>query len=212
MTRLSVFFKGRAIHSYQFESGVVHIGRDESNDITIDSLAVAKAHAAIILRDIGSTIKQLNDDYPLIINGAKTKECALNNNDKISLGKHDILFYTAEANFTASATDSLVNKDVELLNLEINNSLQTGPAANLQIMNGNNIGKILPLKKAMTRLGHTGSGIVAIAKRKEGFFISALEESETISVNNQPINGASRRLQNNDMIIIDNTSLQFFMN
>lgn len=210
MAKLSIFFKGKAIQTHVFESGVVHIGRDETNDITIDSLAVAKAHAAIILRDDGSTIKQLNDDFPLVINGSKVKECVLNNNDKISLGKHDILFNSAETNILPATVDNHIKKDVELLNLQINSQLNNN-SANLQIMNGSNIGKILPLKKAMTRLGHSGSGIVAISKRKDGYFISALEESDSILVNNKPIQDASLKLKHNDVIVVDNTALQFFL-
>lgn len=210
MAKLSVFFKGKAIQTYVFETGVVHIGRDETNDITIDSLAVAKAHAAVILRDDSNSIRQLNDDFPLVINGSKVKECVLNNNDKISLGKHDILFNSAEASILPASVDNHIHKDIESLNSQIHSQLQNN-SANLQIMNGSNIGKILPLKKAMTRLGHSGSGIVAISKRKDGYFISALEESDSILVNNQPIHDALLKLNNNDVIVVDNTSLQFFL-
>jgi hypothetical protein len=211
MPKLTVFFKDKAIHSSLFEKGVVHIGRDETNDLTIDSLAVAPAHAAIIIRDGDCTIKQLNDEFPLIINGEKIKACNLNNNDMISLGKHAIIYNTMESVESSALSDSLVDDDVKSLNREIGGELHM-PAANLQILNGNNIGKILPLKNAMTRLGHDGSGIMAISKRKEGYFVSVLENIGTITVNNEPLNDKSLKLKTNDVLVVDNTSLQFFLN
>ncbi len=79
MAKLTVFFKDKAIQSDLYENGIVRIGRDETNDLTIDSLAVAPAHAVLIILDGDCTIKQLNDEFPLIINGEKVKSGNLNN-------------------------------------------------------------------------------------------------------------------------------------
>lgn len=210
MAKLTVFFRDKAIHSGLFKNGVVHIGRDETNDLTIDSLAVAPAHAVIVIRDDACAIKQLNDQFPLIINGEATKACNLNNNDMISLGKYAVLFNTTESVEFPAAFDSLID-DVRSLNLEINGELHS-PAASLQVMNGNNIGKILPLKKAMTRLGHDGNGVIAISKRKEGYYVSVLENNGTITVNNEPLDDKLLKLKTNDVLVVNNTSLQFFLN
>lgn len=211
MAKLTVFFKDKAIHSGLFENGIVHIGRDETNDVTIDSLAVAPAHAVIIIRDDDYTIKQLNDEFPLIINGEKIKTCNLNNNDSISMGKHVIIFNTTESAESYSAFNNFINDDVKSLNQEIDSDLHS-PTANLQFMTGNNIGKILQLKKSMTRLGHDGNGVIAISKRKEGYFVSVLENSGKITVNDEPLNDKSLKLNTNDVLVINNTSLQFFLN
>ncbi|MDO9139256.1 MAG: FHA domain-containing protein [Methylococcales bacterium] len=209
MAKLTVFFKDKAIHSHIFENGIVHIGRDETNDLTIDSLAVAPAHAAIIIRDNDCVIKQLNDEFPLIVNGERVKTCNLNNNDTLSMGKHDIIFNTAAS---AGPISRPIDEDVKSLNREIESGLYTMHSANLQVLNGNNIGKILQLKNAMTRLGHNGSGVIAISKRKDGYFVSVLENSGIITVNNEPLNDKLLKLNNNDILVIDNTSLQFFSN
>jgi hypothetical protein len=210
MAKLTVFFKDKAIHSNLFENGIVRIGRDETNDLTIDSLAVAPAHAVIIIGDNDCTIKQLNDEFPLIINGEKIKTGNLNNNDMISMGKHDIMFTNA-GSVESSTSDSLIDEDVKSLNREIDGEAHS-PTANLQFMTGNNIGKILPLKKSMTRIGHDGNGVIAISRRKEGYFVSVLENSSTITLNNTPLNDKALKLNTNDVLVIDNTSLQFFLN
>lgn len=207
MAKLTVFFKDKVIQSSLFENGVVHIGRDETNNLTIDSLAVAPAHAALIIRDDGCTIKQLNDDFPVIVNGQKIKESSIHNNDTISIGKHDIIFSTTES----IEQPAPIEEDVINLSQEIGNGQHT-LTGSLQALDGKNIGKILPLKSAMTRLGRSGSAVVVIAKRKDGFFISALENNGSITINNQPLNDKSLKLKHNDVIIIDSTALQFFLN
>jgi len=211
MAKLTVFFKDKVIQSNLFENGVVHIGRDETNDLTIDSLAVAPAHAALIIRDDACTIRQLNDDFPVIVNGQKVKECTIHNNDTISIGKHDLVFNTTESIEQQAPIESLLEKDVIALNQEIGNDSPI-PVGSLQALDGKNIGKILPLKTAMTRLGRSGSAVVAIARRKDGYFISALENNGTITINNQPLNNNSLKLNHNDVIVIDSTSMQFYLN
>ncbi len=210
MPKLTVFFKDKVIHSGLFGNGIVHIGRDDTNDLVIDSMAIAPAHAVIAIRDDACVIKQLNDEFPLLINGKKTKACNLNDNDTISIGKHDIVFNTVK--FVApDASNSLIDEGVKLLNQEIDNELPI-PAANLQIMNGSNIGKVVQLKKSMTRLGHDGSGVIAILKRKEGYFVSVLDNAGTITINNEPLNDKPLKLNMNDVLVVNNTSMQFFLN
>lgn len=211
MAKLTVFFKDKATHSTVYENGIVHIGRDETNELTIDSLAVAPVHAVIIIRGDGATIKQLNDEFPLIINGEKVKASKLSDNDLISMGKHEIIFNTTESVASYTTSNSHIDEDIKLFNQEIYGELSL-PAANLQIMTGSNIGKILQLKKSMTRLGHNGNGVIAISKRKEGYFVSVLENSGIITVNNVPLNNQSLKLNTNDVLVIDSTSLQFFLN
>lgn len=208
MAKFTVFFKDKAIDSVLFESGVIHIGRDESNDLTLNSLAVAPAHAAAILKQNSCLIKQLNDDFPLIVNGEKLKECLLSNNDRITLGKYSLLYNTTESIAEIPKHES---PEVTMLNQEIEHNIHL-PEANLQVMSGQHIGRILPMKKSMTRLGRNGGGIAVISRRKEGYFISALEINSGMTVNNQPLGEKTVKLNNNDTIVIDNTTLQFFQN
>jgi len=206
MAKLTVYFKYKAIHSELFENGIVHIGRDDTNDLVIDSLAIAPVHAALIIRDDVSTIKQLNEDFPVIVNGEKTKIRNLNNNDMITLGKHDIVYNDIERVDPIPASDNLIDPfDQETHH---DNAL---PPASFQIINGPNIGKLIQLKKAMTRLGHGGSGIVVISKRKDGYFVTVLENIGEMAVNNTPLTDRAIKLNHNDVVSINGTSMQFFL-
>ncbi len=209
MPKFTVYFKDRVINSKIFDSGVVHIGRDDTNDLVIDNLAVAPAHAAVIIKPDQCIIKQLNDDFPLIINNEKSKEALLAHNDKITLGKHTIIFSLTESIQEPVIAADTSRRDVDLLNNQLEEKIKL-PDANIQVMSGEHIGRVLPLKKPMTRFGHQGSGIVVISRRKDGYFISVLEGKGQISVNHIPLDDKSVHLNNNDVIIVNDISLQFF--
>lgn len=211
MAKITVFFKDKLIDSRLVEHGIVRIGRDETNDIIVDSLAVAPVHAAVVIAEDGNRIKELNDDYPLVINGEKFKEASLTDGDKITIGKHAIIFTTNETFVRSSQKTNLSDQDLDQLNKEIAPNLKL-PEANMQVMNGKHIGRMIPLKKAMTRLGSKESGVAVIARRKDGYFISVLEGNDTLKVNEHPLGEKTVKLNDNDTVIIDKTSMQFFLN
>jgi hypothetical protein len=210
MAKFTVFFKDKPIHSSIFESGNVHIGRDETNDLVVDSLAIAPAHAVVVLRNAPPLIKQLNSDFPLIINGVQHKETMLQDSDTITIGKHRIVYSSTEKFASTTSAAHTKEPENEKLNQEFNNRVNL-PEANLQVMGGKHIGRLVPLKRTMTRLGREGSGIIVITRRKEGYFISMLEENDEIKINGAKLADQTLLLQNDDMLIIDKIPMQFFM-
>lgn len=209
MAKLTVYFKDQEIQSSSYDSGNIHIGRDDHNDLIIDSPSAAPAHAVVIISSGSYSIKQLNENHPLIVNNKKTKETLLQNNDAIAIDQHTIIFTLTES--IAPPQDNELNEeDIESLNKKLEENIIL-PDANLQVLDGAHIGRILPLKKAMTRFRHGGSGIVIISKRKDGYFISSLENDIDILVNQQPLSDKTIHLNNNDIVLIDNISMQFFL-
>ena len=210
MAKFTVFFKEKSIHSSLFDSGVVHIGRDETNEIVLDSLAVAPAHAAVVIREQGSVLKQLNDDFPLKVNNEERTECILNNGDKITIGKHSILYSTTESITLAQQQSTLPDPKPVSFSLEIETAASlTG--AGLQIMDGQHIGLVIPLKNAITRLGREGSGIAVISKRSEGYFLSPLASNQSLTVNHEPLKDTAVKLNDNDLVVADQIPMKFFM-
>lgn len=210
MAKFTVLFKERPIQSTIFDTRVIHIGSDDTNDLVIDSLAVAPAHAVVSLNDGHAVIKQLNDNFPLVINNEAHKECPLNNDDEIAIGKHKIIFNTVETVLTPPPPESLASKDLESLNEEIETALNISEAY-LQVMGGKHIGRVIPIKNGMTRIGHNGSGVAAIARRTDGYYISSLENDDLLTVNKKPLEEQTIKLNKDDQIFIDNTPMQFFL-
>lgn len=209
MAKFTVYFKDKLIQSHLFDSGVIHVGRDETNDLTIDNLAVAPAHAVVIVKEDSCLIKQLNDEFPLIVNKEKNKETLLKNTDEISIGKHTLIYNTTESVLSSKKISS-ADRDMESLNGKLEQTVQL-PDANLQVLDGQHIGRMLPLKKPMTRLGQSGSGVVVISKRKDGYFISILEGNTEITVNQKPLANKTVSLKNNDIVVVEKVSMQFFL-
>lgn len=214
MAKFTVFFKDRAIHFASFDSGVVHFGRDETNDVIVDSLAVAPAHAVAVLKDGNWIIKQLNEKFPLVVNNQAVKDWTLKNNDVINLGKHSIIYHASESIYREAAPVVTSNdKSDETMN-SLNEKLEENvklAEAHLQIIDGPHIGRILPLKKPLTRLGHEGGSVAVIARRKDGYYVSALQSHEGLLLNKQEIGERTVQLQRDDVLQIEKTPMQFYM-
>ncbi|WP_347986875.1 FHA domain-containing protein [Methylomonas sp. AM2-LC] len=208
MAKFSVYYKDKLIQASVFSSGIIHIGRDESNDLVIDSLAVAPAHAVAVIKDGICILKQMNEKYPLLINHMPMKECCLDNEDVINIGKHNIVY--TKPYFLTTANNVSKNRSFQGFAEEMIDSDRL-PDAHLQYLDGEYIGRILPLKNALTSLGHQDEGVVIIARRKLGYYISALEEHPDIAVNDHPLGDRIIKLHNNDVLLVDNTPLQFFL-
>lgn len=208
MAKLTVFFRDKAIQSDDFESGIVRIGRDETNDLMIDSLAVAPEHAVIHIGDDSCSIKQINRDFPLLLNGVKIQDAPIKDNDTISLGKHDIVFNTTGMSNEVAHFMDIAEEHATPINWKSNDIPL--PSANFQILTGENIGKIIAIKKTILQIGRKGSGIVAVTRRKDGYFVSVLENIGTITLNDAPINNNSIKLNNNDVLTVNDRILQFF--
>ncbi len=210
MAKFTVFFKDKPIHSAIFESGIVHIGRDETNDVAVDSLAIAPAHAAVIITQANSIIKQLNAEFPLIINGEQLKECVLKNGDTITIGKHRIVYSSTETVVEPVVPITQQPSDENTFHDNLLNARNDAVEGNLQVIGGKHIGRLIPLKKNMTRLGRNGAGIIIITRRKEGFYVSTLEPDDSIKINNEALGNQTILLKDNDVIFIDSLPMQFF--
>jgi hypothetical protein len=207
MAKLTVYFKNNVVSSYplSFEVGKVNIGRDDSNDLVIDNSAFASAHAVVMVRGNTVIIRQLNADFPLFLNGKSTQEAKLNEGDTITAGQHKIV-YTANDNAEQSAKNAVI--------LPTNRQTKENylaHVANYQVISGANIGKIFHLKIPMTMIGEPGSGIVVISKRKDGFFASVLEHTGVITLNNDPLGDNMVKLDHHDVLVVGNTTIQFFL-
>ena len=168
MAKFTVYFNKKAIHSQIFESTFIHIGRDKSNDLVIDNLAVAPIHAVVSTQENEFSIKQINTEYPIHINDEQIAQSApIQYSDEIMIGKHLIVMSQTEFITPPPTEEPLSNTAID--------AEQPTLRASLQILSGQKIGCLMPLKEAMTRLKNGESGAVSISRRKEGFFICSLE-------------------------------------
>jgi len=211
MAKLTLTFKGKVLHSHTLANGTFTIGRDDANDLQIDSLAVAPRHAGISVAGDEKLVRQLDPAYPLIVNGSPVNEHPLAHGDRIGVGKHQIYFSDNDKPVPTGLPASPERLPEEPR--EAGHSAKHGPAtveASLQVLKGKNIGVVIPLRRAMTRLGTEAAGSAVIAHRKEGYFLSALVAINDVKVNNVDIQEESVQLNHGDVLKVGGNTLQFF--
>jgi pSer/pThr/pTyr-binding forkhead associated (FHA) protein len=208
MAKLTLTFKGKTLHARNLVDGVCTIGRDDTNDLQIDSLAVAPRHAAVTVVNGEKVVKQLDPGYPLIINGNRVSEHHLMHGDRIGVGKHQIYFSDSDVSLPPSGAGDGSQQDAT--NAAGAKAPPSTVEATLQVLKGKNIGVVIPLRRAMTRLGTENSGSAVIAHRKDGYFLSALVADNDVKVNGVDIQEKSVLLSHGDVLKVGGNTLQFF--
>ncbi len=207
MAKLILTFKGRELQSRFLDELPFSIGRDADNDMQIDSLAVAPHHVSLFADQEGIAIKSLDPDFPLNVNGVQSDEHHLQDGDCIGIGKHEIFFSNENVRVEKKQTSALSSGHRTEPKFFHSNPMVK--EASLQVLRGKNIGLVIPLRRAMTRIGSEESGSAMIAHRKEGYFLSALA-SEGVKVNSVEVRDESIQLNHGDIVKVGPNTLQFF--
>ena len=203
MARLTLTFKDRTLQVLPIGNGETGIGRDADNTLQIDSLAVAPHHAIITHDENGLVIRQVDNNYPFWVNHQKVSEHRLQHGDHIVLGKHELHF--ADDDPLNPSRDQTISSSAETAA-----SRPVGDAG-LQVIKGKNLGLVIPLRSGLTRLGKDDKASAVIARRKDGYFLSALTEASDVRVNQTNAADGSIQLHKGDVIKVGDTMFQFFV-
>ncbi len=91
MPKLILMFKEKILNAYPLvEGSTLTIGRHPDNDIVIDNRAVSGHHAQVEIRAGEIKLIDLESKNGTKLNGNQVTRCVLNNNDTITIGKHDL--------------------------------------------------------------------------------------------------------------------------
>ncbi len=207
MPKLTLTFKGHIINVYHLEKGKTCIGRDAGCDIVIDSLAIAPQQALIRQsNDNEYQLEAMDEAFPVLLNREKVEVTPLSHGDVIQVGKHTLTYAEDVMELGADLGSTLqAEQDAEAGR----NPDEPPSSGMLQIMNGENFGRVIPLNRNMTRIGHAGGDCAMISKRDEGYFLSFLEGLNPPVVNRISIGNGSHQLNNGDIIEVGGTKMQF---
>ncbi|MEW8028403.1 MAG: FHA domain-containing protein [Candidatus Thiodiazotropha sp.] len=210
MAKLTLSFKGRVIDVFHIESDKTEIGRNDDCTIPIDSLAIAPIQAVITRNDDQSYLLQAQEEaFPVLVNHEKTEETTLNHGDVIQVGKHTLSFAEDVMDLSADLGPIPANDQLPEEDETVENDESQSKSGVLQIMNGDNFGRIIPLKRNMTRIGHAGGDCAMIARREDGYFITFLEGPNPPRINRKPIGNQAQLLADGDIIDVGGTQMQF---
>ena len=212
MAKLTLAFKSKIIQVYFFEIGQsISVGRDASNDICIDSLAIAPQHAIIIFDKNTTTISPADTNEQVYVNGEKIITMQLQHGDRIEIGKHTLEY----AEEKPAIEIAFKHSDSELAEGHLKPVRKsTQPSiGKLQVIGGIKAGQVIPLNDSQALIGKKTASMVEFIRCNDGYYLSAAKEREAgaIQLNNQPIRRQTLKIADGDYLKIDNAELLFFM-
>lgn len=211
MAKLVLSMDGLVLKEVPLNKERVTVGRRPYNDIVIDNLAVSGEHAVIVTILKDSFLEDLGSTNGTLVNGQPIKKHFLKHQDIIELGKYKLKFLaddSAETDVPLSTTTlSAMPRSVVVPQT----STDSGGQAVIQILNGRNAGKELPLTKALTTLGKPGVQVAVITRRPQGYYITHVEGDATPLINGKAIGAEACPIKDQDVIEISGTKMAFFM-
>lgn len=212
LSKLTLSFKGQELKVFPILRGRMVVGSDPGCTLHIDSLAIQPQHAEFVTEGQSTVLKDLDTPDGTFVNQEKVREVTLKDGDLIRIGKHTLTYSYAEIpeemaehQPVMESAPVMAEADDPEPSVELDKRLGW-----VQIMNGQNLGKTLSLKRSITNLGKPGVATACITRRNSGYFISHLEGKRPPQVGNSPVEQPTK-LNDGDTITIGNIKMQFYL-
>lgn len=105
MSKLLISKDGFKVQEIELKSGTIKVGRAKDNDVQLNDPTVSAHHAKIVTVMHNSYIEDLDSKNGVFINGERVVVQALESDDVISIGQHELFFQ--EANVECAVEDGL---------------------------------------------------------------------------------------------------------
>jgi pSer/pThr/pTyr-binding forkhead associated (FHA) protein len=231
MPILQLQFKDKVIYKYPIEENQsLSIGRREGNDIVIENVAVSGQHAKVDSVEGGYIVTDLQSTNGTFVNEKMITSHSLKHGDKITIGKHTLVFGYAKDEKRPAKSQAWVDEtmvldtDAHRMMLEKTandlNRKMAGGRGFLSYINGGD-GE-LELTKKLTKIGKDyGNEVVTsgltvgkvastISKRPQGYFLNHAGGLAKTRVNGKPVK-ESVMLKDFDTIEIGSVKVQFII-
>jgi pSer/pThr/pTyr-binding forkhead associated (FHA) protein len=221
MARLILVFNKKVIKDYPFEKENMTIGRNQENNIVIDNLAVSGFHARIDKTGDTYILTDLQSTNGTFVNDKKIVSHRLQHKDKITVGKHILLFAMSKQE-QAKADEAELDRTM-ILDTARQKELLAKQAAEqigvISFVDGSDQGEI-QLSKKLTKIGKAETSEVrlggflmpstaaTISRRPNGYVLTSTGGTK-VKVNNQVIK-ESYFLKDFDIIGIGSYKFQFY--
>lgn len=217
MATLTLIQQSHVQGIYELSDGTFTIGSDADNVISIAANDVAPLHAVVYVAGGRSLLRQADGQFPVTLNGEAVREHTLKDGDRIGVGSQ-MLFYVEDAVAKVQGSKGGAAPEVPL---KMRDALEPIPfaghlpvqegEASLQFLSGGNIGRVLPLRNAMTQLGKAGQdGAALLARRADGYYLTAIDREDGVKVNEKAIGSTTVKLKPGDLLEVGKQTLQFF--
>jgi pSer/pThr/pTyr-binding forkhead associated (FHA) protein len=235
MPKLVLQFHGTTLEEIPMMKSLIMIGREPTNDIVIDNLAVSRQHVKIFQDEQGYWVEDLQSGNGTFVNEKAISREALKDQDAIVVGKHTLLFVDDDQLLIEEAEERAASSLAEQTYILPKNQLAalragTTPGTEEQgaemeggivVLSGGARQKRIALTKRITVGGKSptadirlrglfvGKSAFLISNRPEGFCITPTEGRRRTKVNGEVVPG-QRALQDGDCITIGATHMRFY--
>jgi pSer/pThr/pTyr-binding forkhead associated (FHA) protein len=94
---LQVVFRGQVVQSVPLDRPVLRIGRLRENEVVIDSLAVSRHHARLLVEGERVVLEDLGSGNGCVVNGLRVTRATLTPDDEVFIGKHQLVLRPPES-------------------------------------------------------------------------------------------------------------------
>jgi len=236
MPTLTLKFKDNTLGEYKIEKGQsLTIGRKESNDISIENLAVSGHHAKIDSVGDGYLLTDLQSKNGSFVNKQLVSSHWLKHGDTVVIGKHTLVFSYAEGEEkpeeeAGGAMDQTMVMDTDQYRQMLDHAMKASGAETAKPKQQQKIGVLsylsggegeVELKKKLTKIGKNascdivvgglmmGQTAVTISQRPNGYSLSYVEGMTKPKVNGKVVK-ESVMLKEFDNIELGSLKMQFF--
>lgn len=235
MAKIFLKFNEQVLKEIPLEGPQLTIGRKPENDLVIDNPAVSGHHARIVKEGSAFFIEDLNSTNGTFLNDAKVQKQKLKNTDRVSVGKHSLIFQDEtvappppppppkdEGADKTMILDTAKQKEL----MKALGTVKTAAVAAkeekigwLTVASGDTDKKEYELTARLTVIGKEESSTVkltgwlapkkaALISRRGLAYIVVPEEKNKITVNGEAVQG-QRELQDGDIIIVAGVTFHF---
>jgi hypothetical protein len=129
----------------------------------------------------------------------------LKDGDVMSIGKFKVKFLTAN-----ELTD-----EGKTISMSLHGGLPSAATgamrASLKLLTGSSAGPEIPVSKAVSTFGQPGVALIAIAHRRQGYFVSCMEATQLPKLNGKAISDEPVLLEDRDVIELAGSALEFLL-
>lgn len=236
MAKLILSHGAKILNEYELDQEVLTIGRKASNDIQIENMAISGQHAKVITIGDDSFLEDLNSTNGTKVNGSPITKHSLQNDDSISVGLYTLKYVNENAagdeeddfektmiirpdvntvhDKKALASMGHVNAGIKQVSQSLDHSVKVEKKAKLKLLNGNNIGQELEIKKALITLGKPGVQVAAIARRATGYVLIHIDNGHGSAypmLNGVATTSITTPLADNDIIEVAGVRMEFIL-
>jgi pSer/pThr/pTyr-binding forkhead associated (FHA) protein len=205
MAKLTLSFRDHLIAVHELDGEPITIGRDPDCRVHIDSLAIAPRHAEVLMTPSGYLLLALDEAFPVLINEETVEEGVLRHGDCIQVGKHSIRFTDDDPASTAWSGPSWqkIADPAQPAN-------EASMPAYIQVQSGPMIGRVIVLRRSVTRLNRVGVDDLVITRDRDRYVLVRLGEETWVSIDGRPMMGDEAPLTDKTGIEAGAVLLRFF--